>query len=310
MNKIIKNLIAIQMMTLVSLIASAKIGTASQEDWLREDRLREETTQILTAVNSLSNDEESLCIKNKYLLFQAKLTEEIMLAINTKVQLKSLTLESCTIADNNWLKHLSSLKNLTYLDLYQTDVNNTGLLILSENLPKLEILMLHNCSNIEDDDVISFGRFTNLVKLDLSDPGGFYITKTINANVPLLTKLIYLNLNGKRITNETLKNIQSIDKLVVLEIQACVAIDDDGLLFLKPHKYLISLNMSYGNKDKISNAGIANLEALENLKYLNIRGYGNKLMDGINKLKESRPGKIEITGGSWWRDLFHVNEYI
>jgi hypothetical protein len=87
------------------------------------------------------------------------------------------------------------------------------------------------------------------------------------------------HLSGKDVTDDGLANLESVSKLVWLNLRG-TNISDAGLAHLANVKTLTRLHLE---KTAITDAGLAHLAGLENLEYLNL--YGTKVTDaGLESL--------------------------
>jgi RNA polymerase sigma factor (sigma-70 family) len=199
------------------------------------------------------------------------------------------------------LKELKDLKNLTLLDLYDTQVTDAGLKELKElkNLTSLnlrfskvtdaglkELKDLKNLTSlvfgpteVTEEGLKALKDLKNLTWLELS------FTKVTGAGLKELKELKNLTSldlsNTVQVTEEELKELKELKNLTSLNL-GCTDMREEGLKELKELKNLTWLDLSLA---KVTDAGLKHLKELKNLTSLNL--HSTKVTDeGLKELKE------------------------
>jgi len=124
--------------------------------------------------------------------------------------------------------------------------------------------------------------FVDLKKINF---GGTDITDDELASLAQLVNLEELALKGTKVTADGLKHLVGLNKLVVLNLDDCQQLSDEGLVYLKD---LTNLKRLHLNKTNISDAGLVHLIGLVNLESL--LAYDTQVTPaGADQLRQSLP---------------------
>lgn len=158
-------------------------------------------------------------------------------------------------------KHLVALKNLKWINLYQSSIGDESLKLL-KNFPKLESVPM----------------------------GETRVTDEGLKHVSELTKLEYLGLRGNNITDAGLVHLKKMTGLTGLTLQE-TKVTDAGLVHLKP---LTSLTHIRLQSTAITDAGLEHLTGLKDLRRLDA-AMTKVTQKGAEKLEEAIPGLTVAT---------------
>lgn len=168
-----------------------------------------------------------------------------------------------TVVSEEVVTHLRVLRNLKYLDLSGSKVDDAGLMHLKE-LPGLTGLILTNTS-ITDDSLRHLEGLVNLRSLGL---GGTQITGPGLSHLKGLSNLRVLSLKNTPVTDDGLDHLKGLNSLAYLYLMN-TKVTDAGLEHLKG---LTGLEMLYLDGTHVSDAGLAHLKGLRHLKSLSLKG--------------------------------------
>ena len=195
-------------------------------------------------------------------LLSSKITDAGMKHVERLTELEELWLSDAQITDAG-LAHLTSLHRLKKLHLGGTKITDAGLVHLKE-LSQLEELELDSTA-VSDAGLVHLRELTNLRKLNLGDSDRKKTSPTISKKPPLtgeglkhlqgLTKLKYLDLDGRPITNAGLSDIEKLTQVEYLSLDT-TRITDEGLEHLHPLKQLQLVNVK---STKVTRQGVAEL---------------------------------------------------
>ncbi|XP_066928047.1 protein zer-1 homolog [Clytia hemisphaerica] len=133
------------------------------------------------------------------------------------------------------MKEIGNLKNLKWLDLSCTCINNEGLVELLPLSSSLTWLSLYNCEFVTDEENLLqlLPQLTSLVHLDLSK-------KPVSDN-----NTIQNEKNNRIVTTDVLKILAGLPKLLSLDISGSTGLTEDDLLpFLQRSEKLKFLGLS------------------------------------------------------------------
>lgn len=199
-------------------------------------------------------------LTNLHFYNSKQLTDDGLRDIALLKPLKHLCLNGCTEITNVGIQEIRELRELTFLDLTQTQISGEGIKALHP-LQKLETLQLQNCYHITDADMNELEALTRLQGLRLT---GTKITDVGMSSFKSMTALTFLDIHASKITDVGLKELQELPNLRTLHIQACERITDAGLMSLQEIKSLEQLVL---NGCSVTNSGCAELQkALPKLK--------------------------------------------
>lgn len=154
------------------------------------------------------------------------ITDDGMDVLNSLSHLRSLILSESGITDAS----LSKLTNIQKLDLFQSDITDDGLLILSR-MTTLYALNISYCENITDTGLQHLTALHQLNSLDISLCDN--ITDESLLHLTTMSKLNSLNINRcNNITNTGLMHLLVLDKLTSLDVSECENITENGLAYL------------------------------------------------------------------------------
>ncbi len=156
--------------------------------------------------------------------------------------LTKVVLFGCKQITDGALKHLAGLSTLQRLDLTETPINGSGLKELA-GLKKLTELILHS--------------------VELTDEGA--------KSLPELTSVKHIVLQGCTVTPGICKSIAKMKNLDDLDLTAAV-VADDCLKELEANKSIKTIDL--WNARKMTDAGLASLSKMKQLKSLNIKEIG------------------------------------
>lgn len=216
--------------------------TLSDDDWQSISRLR--TLKVLQIASSELDGHALSCI--------AHLGE-----------LEYLLLPRSSI-DSAGLDELSGLRGLKYLSLQGCELNDSLLAEAIDDLRFLECLDLSSTS-ISDDSIKAAATHPNIVALSLRDTG--ITDEGIASVVSAFPNLERLDVSNTRISDEACIHIGKLAHLQTLFMQDTAV--DEGLVHLKQLKELQHLDLSFTDA---SDAGVAHLQGLDELSWLNVRG--------------------------------------
>ena len=198
----------------------------------------------------------------RLIMLSSKITDEGMQHIQRLTELEELWLSNAEITDAA-LVHLKGLRNLQKLHLGGTKITDAGLAHLKD-LSRLEELELDSTA-VSDAGLAYLSGLTNLRKLNLRD------SDCKKANLPLvqkppltgqglkylqaMSKLKYLELDGRSITDAGLTNIEKLSQVEFLSLTT-TNITDAGLEHLRPLKQLRLVNVK---STKVTQQGAAEL---------------------------------------------------
>jgi hypothetical protein len=154
--------------------------------------------------------------------------------------------------DDTGMKHLLPLKNLKWLNLYQSSIGDESLKLL-KNFPKLESIPMGG-TKVTDAGLIHVADLTQLEYLGLR---GNNVTDRGLVHLKKLTNLTGLTLQETKVTDAGLVHLQTLKSLNYLRLQS-TAITDAGLEHLKDLKDLRRLDAS---NTKITQKGAEKLQA-------------------------------------------------
>ncbi len=199
------------------------------------------------------------------------------------------------------LKHC---RNCESLDLINSNITDTGLKKLSQNLTHLTSLNLKNCQQITDQGLTHLKNLTSLQSLNLS--GCKKITDQGFAHLKNLNSLQSLDLRHTKLTDQGLAHLKNLNSLQSLDLCSC-DITDQGLAHLKDLTSLQSLNLSFCD---ITDQGLAHLKDLTslqslNLSFCNITNQGLAHLKNLNSLQslDLRQTKLTDQGLAHLKDL-------
>jgi Leucine-rich repeat (LRR) protein len=193
----------------------------------------------LAAVAHFANMTE-LCELN--LANNEELTDDSLKHLAGMTKLEKLNLDSAKIGDAG-LQYIADLTRLTELNLARTDVGDAGLKRLA--------------------------KMTNLAHLDLSR------TRITDAGLEALSgmkQLAFLDISGTAIKGNGLKHLAGCKELTTLEVGYMTHFTGEGLNHLAGCPKLTSINLSWTG---LTDAGLADIKALEQLTHLDLPPYGH-----------------------------------
>jgi hypothetical protein len=191
---------------------------------------------------------------------QAKEIDPLLPLIREFPEVEELSFSTRKFGDAQF-KQLVGLKNIKWLNLYQSDIGDETLKLL-KNFPKLESIPM----------------------------GETRITNDGLKHVADLKNLEYLGLRGTKITDEGLVHVKKLTTLTGLTLQE-TKVTDAGLAHLKP---LTKLNNIRLQTTPITDAGLEHLKGLKDLRRLDV--WGTQITQaGAEKLEEAIPGLVVAT---------------
>ncbi len=229
-----------------------------------------------------------------------------------------------TSVDDEALKSLSGMKQLTHLDLRDCAITDEGVASLG-SLSKLKALRFSGKSgatDITDKSMAVIGTLTNLKLLAIDfapfagSAEGFqqlstlknleevYASKTLVNDETLevlattFPSLKKLRASAAQVSSEGLQSIAKMKKLEELDLSENTAIFDDGLAHLAEMTQLKKLNLwrvPITDEGVVSLAGLTNMEwlNLDNVQYLSDDGLVH--LKGMTKLKFLHLGSTAVT---------------
>ncbi|EFC40557.1 predicted protein [Naegleria gruberi] len=198
----------------------------------------------------------------KYLQFTHKIGKTGAKYIGDQLrQLTYLNIGNNDIGDEG-AKHISQLKLLTFLDVYENRISNVGLVNFSNELQHLTHLNI-NSNYIFSDDAKLLIEMKQLTHLNIGDnslqeEGAKWISE--------MKQLKYLNISRNLIRSEGMKYICELTNLTTLNVSQN-SIKDKGIEKLPNLEKLTELNISYNN---ISNKGAKLINELKQLTFLDM----------------------------------------
>lgn len=192
--------------------------------------------------------------------------------------LEYLNLERTNIDDHAALAGLKSLTALTELNLGGTTITDSGMESLRE-LIKLEDLTLNNTA-ISDAGLASLANLSALRRLSLK---GTRLNGAGLAHLKQLTKLEELCLEGTGVDDNSLAHLAGAFNLKVLQLKG-TAVGDAGVVRLKGLTNLQELTL---DRTRITDAGLVELAALPHLGIVSVQH--TKVTEGaITEIKRRR----------------------
>lgn len=208
--------------------------------------------------------------------------QEISIGLSNIENLKRLThlnLTSALCKSSDDLRNLSSLDCLTYLNLANCNLTDCSLNNIS-NLTKLTYLNVSRCIKT-DKELECINKFINLTHLSLH--GCFNITKTGVSYIKNLN-LTHLNLSFcKGISENEFSILKCFNHLIYLNLEGC-NISDNSLDSLKEMEFLSDLNLC--SCINITDIGINAINWLRSLEFLNLEGCYMITNDGFLALQK------------------------
>jgi Leucine-rich repeat (LRR) protein len=229
---------------------------------------------------------------------------------------------------NKALKHVSSLKELRYIDFPQS-LKDEDLHHL-QDLVKLRNLRLGNVtdegmswvarlnalrsldfsrSQITDKTLTFLANFSKLKELNLS---GTKITDLGLTHVGKLTKLQMVDLSDTEVSDIGLASISNLVNLKSIDLENCVQFQDAGLICLRLLTSLRWLNL---NNSRVGDAGLAHIRGLRAMRALRlgstlVTDAGAQNLSGLTGLEVLDLSCTDVTseGVSYLADLTQLHE--
>jgi internalin A len=179
-------------------------------------------------------------------------------------------------------KHVSSLKNLTFFEASQTNLNNAGLAAVSNSM-KLMFCDVRE-TRVADDGLERVANATELYSLNL---GGTKLSSQGLRHLKGLKKLGELVLSETKVTHARMKHLSGLRNLEILRLDY-TDLNSSCLKHLAGMSKLVSLSLT---DCSIGNAGMKHLAKLLKIKYLWL-GYAAITDAGLQQLAPLR--KLDI----------------
>jgi hypothetical protein len=238
--------------------------------------------QSLTVFTSLT----SLSLSNCKLITD----EGVLSSLSNLSALTTLGFNDCRSITDLGMQFLSSLTNLTSLDLSKcgatqtqmsnlihfigdpnTTITDHGVQFLS-GLTKLEHLDLSMCGRITDQGMQFLPNLANLKRLDMRSCTSITNLGAVET-LSSLTSLTHLNVREcTSISDLGVQSLSSLTTLTSLDLGKCTSISNLGVQSLSTLTALKLLNL--GSCRLITDVGVHALSSLTSLTYLNLHGSG------------------------------------
>uniref|UniRef100_A0A8C4QER3 F-box/LRR-repeat protein 15-like leucin rich repeat domain-containing protein n=1 Tax=Eptatretus burgeri TaxID=7764 RepID=A0A8C4QER3_EPTBU len=240
----------------------------------------------------------AMCINLNMLKIEgnSNLTETTLRALSQNCgRLKHMRIKNCAQVNNTSLGFLSSLHNLTVLNLSQCPrVGESGIKSLAEGNcgPKLRELNLSSCSLVGDRSLQKLAqRCCCLLYLNLS-----YCNSITNEGLEYLSglpSLISLDLTAANVQDQGLISLGFIDMLQQLSLSENTAITDKGIQMLFQHAELLQ-DLDISHCPLLTDAAILALaNCCSYLTSLNVAGCPKRGYQGYFL-------HAQIHSRSWW----------
>ena len=194
-----------------------------------------------------------------------KTSDESLKHVASLTALRKLNLSMCKVSDEG-ARHLIHLTELENLNLFGTNIGNLGHAHLA-TLRQLKILRLANNGNEEG---LRHLKDLNMVEeLKIGYGLGYPVTASGIKYLQGMSNLASLRLDGCEIPDEALEMIGMFGKLNLLHLE-------DGTMTDAAVEHLSGLvhlrSLSLKDCDQVGDAGVAHLQPLAGLTYLNLAG--------------------------------------
>jgi hypothetical protein len=229
--------------------------------------------------------------------------EGVLSSLSNLSALTTLGFNDCRSITDLGMQFLSSLNNLTSLDLSKcgatqtqmsnfihfigdpnTTITDHGVQFLS-GLTKLEHLDLSMCGRITDQGMQFLPNLANLKRLDMRSCTSITNLGAVET-LSSLTSLTHLNVREcTSLSDLGVQSLSSLTTLTSLDLGGCTFITDLGVQSLSTLTALKLLNL--GSCRLITDVGVHALSSLTSLTYLNLHGSG-----GVSIWKPSRGRSI------------------
>ena len=216
--------------------------------------------------------------------------EGVLSSLSNLSALTTLCFNDCRSITDFGMQFLSSLTNLTSLDLSKcgatqtqmsnfihfigdpnTTITDHGVQFLS-GLTKLEHLDLSMCGRITDQGMQFLPNLANLKRLDMRSCTSITNLGAVET-LSSLTSLTHLNVREcTSLSDLGVQSLSSLTTLTSLDLGECTSITNLGVQCLSTLTALKLLNL--GDCRNITNVGVHALSSLTSLTYLNLHGSG------------------------------------
>ncbi|XP_062235414.1 uncharacterized protein si:ch73-173p19.1 isoform X1 [Platichthys flesus] len=242
------------------------------------------TNELLRQLRAFS------ALKHLSLVNSPLITDSGLSILSSLVKLQHLNLASCSKLTDSCLQHIRGLSSLCFLSLDHTKVTDAGMVLYLQSAPSCLSQLSLNQTAVTEATLAALPSCVPQLRL-------LSIKQTKVKDVSALAELSSLqtlNLDGTRVTEESLKSLANLPSLSSLSLADVPVADGNHALQIISGLKLTHLTLP--GRHSVNDSGLAYLSGLSWLLELDLTDYTQVTDQGVNQLSTmSRLKKLSLS---------------